>query len=78
MRSGFRLGVFNSRGVHWIEPTGSPERELTAKYRQRAEEVENAGQARWDFDTIKGRWRTVFMQADELTNVKQFIIERLK
>jgi hypothetical protein len=29
--------------AHWIDPTGKPERELAAKYRNQAEEVENAG-----------------------------------
>jgi hypothetical protein len=43
MRDGFRTGLFNSRGVHVVDPTGQPERELAAKYRLRAEDVENAG-----------------------------------
>ena len=47
MRNGFRLGVFNSRGVHWIDPTGKLERELAEQYRQKAEEVENAGYQRF-------------------------------
>jgi hypothetical protein len=43
MRRGFSRGIFNSRGVHAIDPQGKPEKELAAKYRQKAEEVENAG-----------------------------------
>lgn len=46
MRSGFRTGIFNSRGVHWVDPTGKPERELAEQYRQKAEDVENAGYQR--------------------------------
>ncbi|OGQ01326.1 MAG: hypothetical protein A2026_14675 [Deltaproteobacteria bacterium RBG_19FT_COMBO_46_12] len=46
LRDGFRLAVFNSRGVHWVDPTGKPEIELAAKYRQQAEDVENAGYQR--------------------------------
>lgn len=46
MRNGFRLEIFNSRGVHWVDPTGKPERELAAKYRQQAEDVENTGYQR--------------------------------
>jgi hypothetical protein len=46
MRNGFRLEVLNSRGAHWVDPTGKPERELAAKYRQRAEDVEDAGYQR--------------------------------
>ncbi|MBI4641107.1 MAG: hypothetical protein HY731_10460 [Candidatus Tectomicrobia bacterium] len=47
MRSGFRTGIFNSRGVHWVDPTGKPERELATQYRQKAEDVENAGYQRF-------------------------------
>ena len=42
MRSGFTTEVYNSRGVHWVDPTGKPERELAEQYRQKANEVENA------------------------------------
>ncbi|MCI5225473.1 MAG: hypothetical protein D3918_02155, partial [Candidatus Electrothrix sp. AX2] len=43
MRNGFYSGLFCSRGVYTIDPTGKPERELAEKYRQQAEDVENAG-----------------------------------
>ncbi|MDD5010943.1 MAG: hypothetical protein PHQ00_02340, partial [Phycisphaerae bacterium] len=43
MRDGFYTGILNSRGAHWVDPEGKPEKELAAKYRQQAEEVENAG-----------------------------------
>jgi hypothetical protein len=43
MRDGFRTELFNSRGAHWVDPTGKPEKELLAKYRMQAEAVENAG-----------------------------------
>lgn len=43
MRDGFRTELYNSRGVHWVDPMGKPERELAAKYREQAEAVENAG-----------------------------------
>ena len=43
MRDGFWIGIVNSRGVHTIDPTEKPERELAQKYNQQAEEVENAG-----------------------------------
>ena len=47
MRNGFRTAIFNSRGVHWVDPTGKPERELAEQYRQKANEVENAGYQRF-------------------------------
>ncbi len=43
MREGYILGVLNSRGVHPIDPTGKPEKEIAIKFRQKAQEVENAG-----------------------------------
>ena len=47
MRAGFRTEVFNSRGVHWVDPTGKPERELAAEWRSKADDVENKGYARF-------------------------------
>lgn len=47
MRSGFRTEVFNSRGAHWVDPTGKPERDLAELWRQRAEAIENGGFARF-------------------------------
>jgi hypothetical protein len=40
LRNGYRVGLFNSRGVHRVDPTGKPEKQLAEKYRQRAEDVE--------------------------------------
>ncbi len=47
MRSGFRTEVFNSRGVHSVDPTGKPERELAAQWRKKANAVDNEGFARF-------------------------------
>lgn len=43
MRDGYRTALYNSRGVHHVDPTGAPERELARKYRMQAQEVEFAG-----------------------------------
>ena len=43
LRDGFRMGTYNSRGAHWVDPTGKPERELAEQFRRKAEEIENAG-----------------------------------
>ena len=40
MRNGFRIRLVNSRGVHWVDPTGAQERELANKYRKQADDVE--------------------------------------
>jgi len=43
MRRGFSTGTYNARGVHWVDPTGKPEKELAEQFRRKAEDVENAG-----------------------------------
>ena len=43
IRNGFRTELFNSRGVHWVDPTGKPEKELAAKYRSQADAIEAVG-----------------------------------
>lgn len=43
MRNGFRTGTCNSRGVHWVDPTGKPEKALAEQFRVKAEEAENGG-----------------------------------
>ncbi|WP_444921337.1 hypothetical protein ACJJID_02440 [Microbulbifer sp. CnH-101-G] len=43
MRRGYSMGTCNSRGFHWVDPTGKPERELANQFRSKAEDVENAG-----------------------------------
>jgi hypothetical protein len=47
MRDGFHTGIYNSRGAHFVDPTGKPELELAEQYRQKAEQVENAGYQRF-------------------------------
>ena len=47
MRRGFRTEVFNSRGVHWVDPSGSQEQNLAIKWRKKAEAIENEGFARF-------------------------------
>lgn len=43
MRDGFRTALYNSRGVHMVDPSGKPEMDLAEKYEKKAEDVENAG-----------------------------------
>jgi uncharacterized protein YciU (UPF0263 family) len=47
LRRGFGSEAFNARGVHWVDPTGKPERDLAEHYRQKADEVENVGYQRF-------------------------------
>ena len=43
MREGFSTELFNSRGAHWVDPTGSAERRLASQIKTRADAVEHAG-----------------------------------
>lgn len=43
MRDGFSRALFNSRGVHWVDPTGKEEQKLAEKYLVQAEAAENVG-----------------------------------
>lgn len=43
MRRGFSTGILNSRGVHWVDPSGKAERDLADQYRTKASELEDAG-----------------------------------
>lgn len=43
MRIGFKSELYNSRGAHFVDPTGKPERELASKYQAQAEAVEVVG-----------------------------------
>ena len=47
LRRGYHLGVFNQRGVHWIDPEGKPEKELARTYQMRADAVEKVGYSRF-------------------------------
>ena len=46
MRDGFTRALYNSRGAHWVDPEGKPEKELAEKYREQAERVEIEGYVR--------------------------------
>ena len=43
MRDGFAVEVISSRGAHWVDPTGAPERKLAEQYREKAEIIERGG-----------------------------------
>lgn len=47
LRDGFQIELKNSRGMHWVDPSGKPELELADKYRAQAEAVEDAGYQRF-------------------------------
>jgi hypothetical protein len=43
MRRGYSTATFNARGVHAVDPTGRPERELAEQNREKANELDLAG-----------------------------------
>ena len=47
LRGGYRIGLYNSRGAHWVDPTGEAEKKLAIEYDSKAEAVENAGYHRF-------------------------------
>lgn len=47
LRRGYKMGTFNQRGAHWVDPEGKPEKELAEKYSHHAEAVEELGYSRF-------------------------------
>lgn len=47
MRKGYQVGIFNQRGVRWIDPEGKPEFQLAEKYNELAETAESMGYAKY-------------------------------
>ena len=67
MRDGYRTGTYNARGVHWVDPTGKPERELAEQFRSKAEDIENAGFQRFAV-TLRGLADSYDREAERIIN----------
>lgn len=65
MRRGFDTGVFNSRGVVTVVPSGAPEDELAATYNAKADEVEAAGYHRFAV-TVRSLAETYSREAERI------------
>ena len=65
MRNGYRMGIYNSRGFHWVDPAGKPELELSAKYKKYAEDVENEGYQRFAA-MLRGLADSYFKEAESI------------
>jgi hypothetical protein len=46
IREGYITAIINSRGAHWVDPSGKPEIEFSTKYKKQAEDSENSGYQR--------------------------------
>ncbi len=67
MRDGYRKATYNSRGPHFVDPSGKPERELADQFRSKAEEVENAGFQRFAV-TLRGLADSYDREAERILN----------
>lgn len=67
MRDGYSTGIYNLRGVHGVDPTGKPERELANQFRFKADEVENAGFQRFAV-TLRGLADGYDREAEQMTS----------
>lgn len=47
VRTGYSMEAFNSRGAHWVDPTGKPEFELEEKYNKMANAADEEGMFRF-------------------------------
>lgn len=47
LRNGYRLGIHNQRGVHYIDPEGKEEKALAKAFQRRASAVEALGYTRF-------------------------------
>lgn len=66
MRRGFSTEVYNSRGVHRVDPTGQPERDLATQWRNKADALENEGFARFAA-TLREIARSYDREAERIT-----------
>lgn len=67
MRRGFSTGIYNSRGTNWVDHTGKPEIELAEQYRQKAEDIENAGYQRFAV-TLRNLSETYDREAERIVS----------
>lgn len=68
MREGFSTEIYNSRGVHWVDPTGAPERALAKDYSVKAEALELAGYVRLA-STLRQIANSYLQDADRITSI---------
>ena len=63
MRDGFRVGIYNSRGVYVADSTGESEKELANQFYRKAEDVDNDGFQRFA-STLRKLARIYEQEAD--------------
>lgn len=72
MLNGYATEIINSRGAHFVDPTGEPERKLAEEYRGKADDLENAGYHRFAA-SLKNVAKSYEREAEE--NIAEYIEE---
>ena len=75
MRRGYYLGVINSRGAHYIDPTGAPEKELGDRYMAEAQKTTANGYSRFA-DTLRKLGQSFYEERE--FNIKRVEARRRK
>lgn len=73
LRMGYRLGILNQRGVHWIDPEGKSEKKLARLFEQRANTAEAAGYSRFS-ELLRNIANGYVSEAKE--NAKKYALNR--
>ena len=68
MRRGFSIGIYNQRGVTWIDPEGKPEYQLASQYNDLASKCEELGYSRFA-ETLRGIANSYIQEAEH--HIKQ-------
>lgn len=71
LRNGYSTGIYNSRGAHTVDPEAKSERALAEKYRQRADQIENAGFQRLA-TTLRGVAEGYEREAERIISCEEF------
>jgi hypothetical protein len=71
IRNGFWTELYNSRGAHYVDPTGKPERDLAEKYRAQAEALEQVGYHRFAA-TLRALAESYEREAEKVSSKERF------
>jgi hypothetical protein len=66
LRAEYNSGLYNSRGAHWVDPSGNEERALGHTYQSWADEAERAGYVRISA-SLKALAQEYFLQAENVS-----------
>lgn len=71
LREGYRTEIMNSRGVHYVDPTAKPEKELAEKYRNQSKECGKTTFHRFAI-TLEDAAKSYDREADRILNEKRY------